>query len=252
MSIVSEYMITSSLEHVRQCMAQAAERAHRPLDEITLIAVSKQKPITAIETAWSQGVRCFAENRPHELAEKARSLSRLDGIKWHFIGHLQSRGSKLVAQYADCFHAVDRLRIARRLSNQLVELGRELDVFVQVNISGEASKSGFDCANWQHDQAQFHTLLAAIKEISSLPKLHMRGLMTMAPYGATTAQYRALFASTAQLSAALHAALPGLHAHGLSMGMSNDFDIAIEQGATHVRIGSAIFGTRQDAEAGKR
>lgn len=229
---------------INQRIRQAAERSGRSESDITLVAVSKQKPIEAIVTAYNAGVRHFGENRAEELAEKAQALSHLTDLKWHFIGHLQTKQSKPVAQYAHYFHAVDRLKIARQLSRQLTELGRTLPVFIQINTSGEASKSGFACDNWQEDAQQTDTLRQTVEEIASLPNLQVSGLMTMAPFDSTEAVLRPIFQSTALLSAYLKENLPDIPVQQLSMGMSGDFEIAIEEGATHVRIGSAIFGSR--------
>jgi pyridoxal phosphate enzyme (YggS family) len=157
---------------------------------------------------------------------------------------LQARQSQPVAQYAHCFHALDRLKIAERLSSQLLAFGRDLPVFIQINASGEASKSGFMCDRWQDKPQQAEELLTAIKRIAALPKLQVVGLMTMAPFEATEAQLRATFQRMKGLSDYLTNHLPALSTQQLSMGMSNDFEIAIAAGATHVRIGSAIFGHR--------
>ena len=223
---------------------QAAQRANRSAKEIILVAVSKQKPIEDIVTAYNAGVRHFGENRAEELEEKALSLSHLTDLNWHFIGHLQTRQSKAIAQYAHCFHAVDRVKIAERLSSHLMELERNLPIFIQINTSGEESKGGFVCNNWQNDAPQTEALLQSIKDIAALPKLQVLGLMTMAPFDATEEVLHTIFKSMAALSAYLQKKLPEIPALQLSMGMSGDFEIAIEEGATHVRIGSAIFGKR--------
>lgn len=226
-----------AVQAIRDRIEQAAQRVRRSSADITLVAVSKQKPIEDIVTVYDAGIRNFGENRAEELEEKAQALSHLSDLKWHFIGHLQTRQSKAVAQYAHYFHAVDSVKIAKRLSSQLVELNRDLLVFIQVNTSGEESKGGFRCDNWQQNKQQFEELMQAMQEIAKLPKLQILGLMTMAPFDATEDMLHKIFKSMAELSAYLPA-------QQLSMGMSGDFEIAIEEGATHVRIGSAIFGKR--------
>lgn len=234
----------SPVEIIRTRIEQAAARAGKTSSDINLVAVSKRKPQEDIVNAYNSGIRIFGENRAEELAEKAEALSHLSDLKWHFIGNLQSRQSKIVAQYADCFHAVDRIKIAKQLSKHLVDFNRNLPIFIQVNVSGEESKSGFSCDNWQEDPQQLEVLTAAIKEIAALPHLTVLGLMTMAPFNSTEAVLRPIFQKMSTLSEALDQNIPELTNSQLSMGMSGDFEIAIEEGATHVRIGSAIFGAR--------
>lgn len=236
--------IANHVEQVQARVAAAAAKIGRNPDDITLIAVSKQKPVEMIEAAYAAGIRHFGENRSPELAEKAAALAHLDGIQWHFIGQLQTRQSKPVAQYGHAFHAVDRLKIAQRLSRQLVELNRPLPVYIEVNVSGEASKSGFACGAWEEDKAQRDNLLATVMEIAQLPQLQVQGLMTMAPFTATEAVIRPIFQQTRHLSEWLQNATSSLALPHISMGMTNDFEIAIEEGATHVRVGRAIFGAR--------
>ena len=212
--------------------------------EITLVAVSKTKPIADIVTAYEAGIRHFGENRASELAEKAVALKHLPDIKWHFIGHLQTRQSQPVAEYAHYFHAIDRLKIAQRLSTQLEELKQTLPVFIEVNISGEESKGGFDCSDWHNQHQQYDALIKAVQTIAALPHIQIQGLMTMAPWVATETLIRNTFSDLRQLSEKLNKELPELQATELSMGMSGDFEIAIEEGASCIRVGSAIFGNR--------
>ncbi|KPA16795.1 hypothetical protein MHK_002981 [Candidatus Magnetomorum sp. HK-1] len=232
------------IENVLHRIQQAAEHAGHPANAITLVAVSKTKPVEDIVVAYEAGIRNFGENRAEELAEKAVKLSHLKDLQWHFIGHLQTRQSKFVAENAHFFHAVDRLKIAKRLSNQLQELGRTLPVFIEINVSGEESKEGFNCADWENNQEQRDTLLESVKNIADLSNLNVCGLMTMAPYNAHKKIIRSIFSRLRRLSEWLNTKLPELGARELSMGMSNDFEIAVEEGATHVRVGSAIFGAR--------
>lgn len=225
-------------------IAQAAHHAGRSVEEITVIAVSKQKSIEEILAIYQAGIRHFGENRREELQKKAVALQHLTDLKWHFIGHLQTRQSQAVVQYAHYFHAVDRLKIAERLSTQLLQLNQEMPVFIQVNISGEDSKGGFLVDNWQKDSQQFQSLIQSIETIATLPRLKILGLMTMAPFDASSETLRYLFNNMKMLSMALQEQFPLLSMKELSMGMSRDFEIAIEAGATYVRIGSAIFGER--------
>jgi len=227
--------IHTRLAQVQNRILQAALAAQRYPHDILLVAVSKHRPVADILTAYQAGIRHFGENRSDELAEKATELAHLEDIRWHFIGHLQSRQTDLVAQHAHYFHALDRLKIATRLSKQLQKNNKSLPVFLQVNVSGEASKQGFACEDWQNKPAQIDTLKQTIQQIQALPNLPIQGLMTMAPRQQSPDQLQTLFQRTQRLSAQLP-----IH-DGLSMGMSNDFEIAIGAGATHIRVGSQIF-----------
>ena len=230
------------VDQTLQRIQTAAERVGRSADEITLVAVSKTKPVEDLLAAYAAGIRHFGENRSEEFAQKAQALAHLTDIQWHFIGHLQTRQSQPIAEYAHCFHAVDREKIAVRLSKQ--STGRTLPVFIEVNVSGEDSKGGFAMSDWEQDASQQAVLVQAIQRIQALPHIQVLGLMTMAPFKAPEQTVRKIFRRLKQLSDWLHIALPELDAKALSMGMSGDFEIAIEEGATHVRVGSAIFGGR--------
>ncbi len=231
--------IQDNVEVVLEKVAQAAGRSGRSADSITLIAVSKQKSLAMIKDAVSAGLRDFGENRSAELASKAQALPNLN---WHFIGHLQTRQSQPVADYAGLFHAVDRPKIATRLNNQLTHT---LPVLLEINVSGEASKGGFDCSDWENDGAQRAALVQAATTISELARIEIHGLMTMAPYVADDATVRQVFSRTRRLAEWLRSTLPDISWDALSMGMTNDYAIGIEEGATHVRVGRAIFGERQ-------
>jgi pyridoxal phosphate enzyme (YggS family) len=236
--------IADRVEAVQATIASAAAKAGRSAESVTLIAVSKTHPASVIEAAYGAGVRHFGENRTDELAEKVATLSHLNRLRWHFIGTLQSRQTKAVAQYADVFHALDRLKIGRRLAGQVEEFGRILPVFIEVNVSGEGSKSGFNCDNWENDGAQRDVLQQAAATIAALPRIEIQGLMTMAPWGAPERDARTVFARTRRLAEWLTTAVPSANWSHLSMGMTDDYMIAIEEGATHVRVGRALFGAR--------
>jgi hypothetical protein len=232
------------VQEVRERIAAAARRAGRDPAAVELVAVSKTKPVADILSVYDAGLRAFGENRTEEFEAKALAITGRPDLRWHFIGHLQTRRSLAVAQHAHWFHAVDRLKIAQRLSGQLDDLGRRLKVFVQVNVSGEASKGGFICNDWQHAPGQLPALTDAVLAVSELPHLELAGLMTMAPLGAEGPRLREIFNRMKQLSVRLNEDLPMLNAPALSMGMSGDYEIAVAAGATHVRIGTAIFGPR--------
>ncbi len=230
----------------------AARRAGRHPDEITLVAVTKTWPVELNLAAYAAGMRHFGENHPEELARKATAVAAHlgpdSGIVWHQIGVVQSRKTKFVAQHASVLHALDRLKIANRLSRQLASSGKILPVFLEVNLSGEASKSGFPCANWEEDATQQAELRKVVEHVTNLPGLSLYGLMTMAPWRVDETVIRTVFRRTRLLAEWMQANFPAIQTPlRLSMGMTDDFEIAIEEGATHVRIGRAIFGERNKA-----
>lgn len=241
-------MLQERYEQVQERIARAAQRAGRNPADVTLVAVTKTWPADTLLAAHAAGMRQFGENRPEELAEKRPSLAAAlgadSGITWHLIGTLQSRKTRLAAEHADLFHALDREKIARRLSDQLLEAGRQLPVFLEVNVSSEASKSGLDASRWEADATQQARLRTVVQSVAALPRLQLAGLMTMAPWLAPEDEIRRVFQRTRALAAWLETAVSGLHLPHLSMGMTDDFELAIEEGATHVRVGRAIFGER--------
>ncbi len=236
--------IKQRYEEVQARMMAAAERAKRPFSSITLVAVTKRWPVEVLLAARDAGMSDIGENRAEEMVEKQPAFAGDESIVWHFIGALQSRKTNLIADHADTFHALDRIKIARRLSKRLVENGRTLPVFLEVNISGEASKSGFVADKWADDATQRDALRKVVQETAVLPGLQLQGLMTMAPFGAPEAEIRDIFRRTRELSDWLQAEFPALTLDQLSMGMTDDFEIAIEEGATHIRVGRALFGER--------
>ena len=234
--------IAENLRQVRARMAQAARRAQRSPDEITLVAVSKTKPLALIAQTAAAGQVDFGENRLEELWQKADAAAEagLGTIRWHAIGTIQSRKTKLALGPFAMIHAVDRLKIAQRLSRQAAETGRTLDVLLEVNVSHEESKHGFSPAS----------LVDALPDLLELPALRYCGLMTMAPFVADPEETRPCFRELRCLLDELRRAYPSAqHPQAtwehLSMGMTNDFEVAIEEGATIVRVGTAIFGHRE-------
>jgi len=233
---------------VQERIVAAAQRAGRSPDEITLVAVTKTWPAEVIVAAYEAGMRHFGENRAEELAEKrplvTAALPPQSTLTWHLIGTLQSRKTGLAAEHADLFHALDRPKVARRLSQERQAKGERLPVFLEVNLSGEASKAGFLCVNWEEDATQRDNLRTHLIELLALPGLDLAGLMTMAPWDAAPEVIRSVFRRTRQLAGWLRTAVPESQLPYLSMGMTDDFEIAIEEGATHVRVGRALFGER--------
>lgn len=240
--------IAERYEKVQERIAQAAERTGRSADEITLVAVTKTWPTAVLLEAYKAGMRHFGENRTTELAQKRPELEAIvgsdAGIVWEFIGTLQSRQTGVVANLADTFHALERLKVANRLGRQLEENGRSLPCFLEVNVSGEMSKSGFQMSNWQNDATQRQQLRSVVQTIQDLPGIEIVGLMTMAPWGAPEAEIRTVFQQTRAVRDWLETAVSNLKLPQLSMGMTDDFEIAIEEGATHIRVGRALFGSR--------
>lgn len=224
--------IAERVRVVRQRIEAAARRAGRNPDAVRLVAASKSQPVEAIAEAIAAGVSEFGENRAQELREK-RPLIAQD-VTWHFIGRLQTNKVKYVIPGVALIHSLDRLSLAEELQRRAVQLGVEVNALVEVNTSGETSKGGVS-------PADLPSFLAAL---SSFDRLRARGLMTMAAPG-NPAAARTSFRRLRELRDALRAAPGGAELSELSMGMSDDFEIAVEEGATIVRIGSAIFGSRR-------
>ena len=239
-------------QEVLQQIAQAAAAANRNPNDITLVAVTKTWPVETILEAYAAGMRHFGENRAEELAEKRpfveAQLGPDSGIVWHFIGTLQSRKTNLIADHADVFHALDRLKIANRLSTRLQENGRAqthpLPTFLEINISGEMSKSGVNCVDWENNATQRAEIRNFGKTVAALPGLTLQGLMTMAPWDAEPEFIRTVFKRTRLLADWLAEEVGVERPLALSIGMTDDYPLAIAEGATHVRVGRAIFGER--------
>ena len=217
---------------MRERIAAAARRAGRDPAEITLVAVSKTQPVEVIGVAYELGLRDFGENRLEEAESK---LDRLpDDIRWHMVGHVQSRkAAQAVRPYA-LVHSVDSVKLARRLDRFAGEIGRTLPVLLEVNVSGEASKYGLQPADVE----------AAVEAMRGFQHLQIQGLMTMAPIVPDPEEARPVFVALRELREQLAARFPDLDWRHLSMGMTDDFEVAVEEGATIVRIGRAIFGER--------
>lgn len=223
-----------ALAEVRDNIAAAAARVDRDPAEIRLLPVSKTVPEERLRAAYAAGITQFGENKVQEAEAKAQAMADLDA-HWAIIGPLQSNKTRDVAQFAHEFQALDRLRIARRLDTHLKEIDRTLDVYVQVNVSGEKAKSGLD-------PAEVEDFLEHLREFDAL---QLKGLMTMAVHTDDEQLIRGNFASLRQLRDELRERRPELIGEGgLSMGMTNDYQLAIEEGATVVRVGTAIFGAR--------
>lgn len=234
---MTDIALNDAIVHARERLRSALEDAGRVQDTATLLAVSKTKPAAMIRQAWQLGQREFGENYLQEALEKQIELADLDDIAWHFIGPLQSNKTRSVAEHFDWVHSVDRLKIAKRLSEQRPTHLAPLNICLQVNISREESKAG----------VLPEALEALAKEVATLPNLRLRGLMAIpAPAEGLDAQRQPLAALREALTA-LQSRLPDAPLDTLSMGMSDDLEAAILEGATLVRLGTAIFGARHTA-----
>jgi pyridoxal phosphate enzyme (YggS family) len=231
-------MISENIQSVRGRIARACVKADRPADDVTLLVVSKTFPAEAVREAFAAGERHFGENYVQEAVDKIAALADLRAsIEWHMIGPLQSNKTRTVAEHFDWVHTVDRLKIAQRLSEQRPAGLPPLQVCVQVNVSGEASKSGVAPAD----------ALALARAVAALPNLRLRGLMVIPEPETDLAAQRAPLRATRELLLQMQQA--GLQVDTLSMGMSADLEAAVLEGSTMVRIGTAIFGSRTKAPA---
>jgi pyridoxal phosphate enzyme (YggS family) len=236
--------IAHNIEQVNATIAQACARTGRDPAEVTLLAVSKTHGPDMILEAIAAGVQHFGENRVEEAAGKIAEINRRASVTWHMIGHIQSRKAKDIPALFQVVHSVDRVKAASRLSEAAVRAGRALDVLLEINISGEASKGGIPAHGWETDLDVRSALWQEVKDIVALPGLHVRGLMTMAPIVDDMEQARPVFAGMSRLRTALSESV-GIALPDLSMGMTDDYPVAVEEGATIVRVGRAIFGVRE-------
>ncbi len=229
--------LQDNLIRVQDRIAAAAVRAGRDASAITLVAVSKTHPVEALIAAYELGVRHFGENRVEEATLKQLVFRQRvfdQSVTFHMIGHVQSRKAEEAAMWFDRVHSVDSVKLAQRLARFTT---KPLPILLEVNVSGEESKYGFDGAR----RAE---LFNAVESIAQLPNLQLDGLMTMAPIVAEPEQARPVFRALRDLRDEIEARYPALQLPHLSMGMTDDFEVAIEEGATLVRVGRAIFGER--------
>ncbi|MCW9709945.1 YggS family pyridoxal phosphate-dependent enzyme [Avibacterium sp. 21-586] len=227
--------IQQNLQQVQQQIQQACQQANRTISDVSLLAVSKTKPVEAILQAYQAGQRQFGENYVQEGVEKIEYFERHNvDLEWHFIGPLQSNKSRLVAEHFDWMQTLDRAKIADRLNDQRPHYKKPLNVLIQINISDESSKSGIQPVE----------MLDLAKHIKNLPHLCLRGLMAIPAPTDDIHQQKHAFMQMQQLFQQLQCSLPECQIDTLSMGMSDDLTAAIECGSTMVRIGTAIFGAR--------
>ncbi|HWX55326.1 MAG TPA: YggS family pyridoxal phosphate-dependent enzyme [Verrucomicrobiae bacterium] len=229
--------IVRNLTRIHERIANSAARAGRRPESITLMAVSKTVAPEHIRAAYQAGQRVFGENRVQEFAEKSGNLAELKDAEWRLIGHLQSNKAKRATELFHAVESVDSLRLAEKLDQAAAQMGKTLPVLIEINIGGEENKAGMSA-----DSPELEQLLQAA---SVLQHLEVRGLMTVPPYTEDPEGARPFFRKLRELRDRIAARkLPAVRMDVLSMGMSHDFEVAIEEGSTCVRVGSAIFGAR--------
>lgn len=232
--------IRANLEIVQSKINAAAVKVGRDPKSIKLVAVTKLMPLEVVQSAYAAGMHCFGENYPEQAVEKILAMEGQPHIEWHMIGHIQSRKAELVSRYFDQVHSVDRLKIARYLNRYCGELNKVMPILIEVNLSGEDSKAGFPA--WHEDQ--WMELTIALDAIVELPNVNVRGLMTMPPLFDDPEQIRSIYRELRRLQHFLVDRFPNASWDELSIGTSFDYEIAVEEGATLVRIGTELFGPR--------
>lgn len=229
--------VAQNIASIQERISSAARRSGRVSDDITLMAVSKTFPAASIREAYEAGIRVFGENRVQEFSRKISAVRDLHATQWHMIGHLQSNKAAGAAEVFTAVDSIDSLNLAEKLNASAEKLGRKLDVLIEVNVGGETSKNGLAPGS-----GELEDLLTSAPR---LEHLEFRGLMTIPPFADDAQEARPYFCQLRALRDQIAARrLPAIHMEVLSMGMSHDFEIAIAEGSTCVRLGTAIFGER--------
>lgn len=230
---MTEQDLRNNLRDVEEKITAACMRAGRKREEVTLVAVSKTKPVAMLETVYEEGIREFGENKVQEMCEKAELLN--SDIHWHMIGHLQRNKVKQVIRKACIIHSVDSLRLAEQIEEEARKQDRIVSVLIEVNAAQEETKFGVSLSEAEE----------LIRKIAPMPHVKVKGLMTSAPYVANPEENRIHFKNLYQLYIDIQKKnIDNVTMEILSMGMTNDYEVAIEEGATHVRVGTGIFGER--------
>jgi len=230
-------MIAEQLQAVQEEIRKACIRSGRNPEEVTLIAVSKTKPVSMIQEAIQEGQLVFGENKVQELCSKYEELPK--NLQWHMIGHLQRNKVKYIADKVSLIHSVDSLRLAKTIHQEGEKIGRVIPLLIEVNVAQEETKFGVSVED----------ALPLIREISTFPYVEIRGLMTIAPYMENPEENRPVFRKLKQLSVDIRDKnMNNVYMDILSMGMTNDYQVAVEEGATLVRVGTGIFGERDYAQ----
>ena len=226
-------MVAENYRYVLKKVEEACARSGRDPKDVTLIAVSKTKPIEMIEEAMEAGARVFGENKVQELCDKYEQLPK--DLHWHLIGHLQRNKVKYIVDKAELIHSVDSLKLAEEISKEALKKNVEVNILIEVNVAEEESKFG----------VSVEETLALVEEIAKLPGIHIQGLMTIAPYTTDPEENRPVFRTLKKLAVDIKKKnIDNVCMDVLSMGMTGDYEVAIEEGATMVRVGTGIFGER--------
>jgi PLP dependent protein len=233
--------IRENYQFTLEQISNAASKSHRDPNEIRLVVVTKSQPIEVAQAAIAAGVRILGENYPEEGVMKIQSLTGQSGVEWHMIGHVQSRKARLVAEHFALLHSLDSLKLAQRLDRFAAEYDRVLPVLLEYNVGGEETKSGWDAS----EESRWSALLPDVSAILDLPNLRVHGLMTMPPLETDPNAARRFFQRLRALRDHLASQFPQVDWHELSMGTSADYTVAVEEGATLVRVGTAIVGARK-------
>ncbi|MEZ4601496.1 MAG: YggS family pyridoxal phosphate-dependent enzyme [Syntrophotaleaceae bacterium] len=225
--------VQENLSRIREQIAEACRRAGRSPESVRLVAVSKTKPASMVEEAAAAGQKLFGESYAQEFATKVEDVHR--PVEWHFIGGLQTNKVKYLAGKVDLIHSVDRLSLAEEIDKQWAKIDQVVDILIQLNLGEEETKSGTDETGLEE----------LLRQAAALPHLRVRGLMALPPWLDDPEEVRPYFRRLRELAEKMAALnIPGVEMKELSMGMSHDFEVAVEEGATLVRVGSAIFGER--------
>ena len=238
--------IAKNIATVKARIERAAAQAGRPSGAARLVVVTKAQPIAVVEAALLAGAEIVGENYPEETLPKILALKERFAAEWHMIGHLQSRKAPIVVEHFDMLQSLDRLDLAQKLQARAAAIGRRLPVLLEFNTGGEESKSGWNAA----EEAAWPGLLAEIRQVAALPNLELRGLMTMPPLFEEAEEARPFFSRLRRLRDFLTAEIAGVDLRELSMGTSADFEVGVQEGATLVRVGTAILGARPPRERG--
>lgn len=226
-------MLAENLQEVEKKIQEACKKANRSREEVTLIAVSKTKPVSMLQEVYNLGVRDFGENKVQELSEKYPQMP--SDMTWHLIGHLQRNKVKQVIDKASLIHSVDSIRLAETIENEAAKKDIVVDILLEVNVAEEESKFGL----------KVEEVLPVVEQIATFPHVRIKGLMTIAPFVENPEENRTVFARLQKLSVDIAKKnIDNVSVDILSMGMTNDYQVAIEEGATMIRVGTGIFGAR--------
>ncbi len=231
---MNEYSIKDNIEEVKNNIAAACQEAGRAPEEVTLIAVSKTKPVELLREAYDCGCRDFGENKVQELLDKYEVMPK--DIRWHMIGHLQRNKVKYIVDKVALIHSVDSLRLAEEISREAVKKDTCVNILIEVNVAEEETKFGVTC----------NEVKQLVQDIAKLPNIRVKGLMTIAPFVENAEQNRPIFSKLRKISVdIMEENIDNITMEILSMGMTGDYNVAISEGATYVRVGTGIFGVRQ-------